>query len=145
MKKSAILLIGIIAVAIGVIISTYADSSTYGSFNDAKDSAAELHVVGRLDLAKDMVYNPKKDANYFSFYVKDYQPEAGSALDSAPDFEETLVKNIDEVLGGSSQLEKYATKSKTARYTKGDAIADEMEGRAQSELDRMKDEGLFDD
>jgi hypothetical protein len=25
------------------------------------------------------------------------------------------------------------------------AIADEMEGRAQSELDRMKDEGLFDD
>jgi hypothetical protein len=80
-----------------------------------------------------------------SFYVKDYQPEAGSALDSAPDFEETLVKNIDEVLGGSSQLEKYATKSKTARYTKGDAIADEMEGRAQSELDRMKDEGLFDD
>ena len=69
MKKSAILLIGIIAVAIGVIISTYADSSTYGSFNDAKDSAAELHVVGRLDLAKDMVYNPKKDANYFSFYV----------------------------------------------------------------------------
>jgi hypothetical protein len=80
-----------------------------------------------------------------SFYVKDYQPEAGSALDSAPDFEETLVKNIDEVLGGSSQLEKYATKSKTARYTRGDAIADEMEGRAQSELDRMKDEGLFDD
>ena len=70
MKKSAILLIGIIAVAIGVIISTSADSSTYGSFNDAKDSAAELHVVGRLDLAKDMVYNPKKDANYFSFYVK---------------------------------------------------------------------------
>ena len=80
-----------------------------------------------------------------SFYVKDYQPEAGSALDSAPDFEETFVKDIDEVLGGSSQLEKYATKSKTARYTKGDAIADEMEGRAQSELDRMKDEGLFDD
>jgi|688.fasta_scaffold92787_1 hypothetical protein len=80
-----------------------------------------------------------------SFYVKDYQPEAGSALDSAPDFEETFVKNIDEVLGGASQLEKYATKSKTARYTKGDAIADEMEGRAQSELDRMKDEGLFDE
>jgi bifunctional DNA-binding transcriptional regulator/antitoxin component of YhaV-PrlF toxin-antitoxin module len=80
-----------------------------------------------------------------SFYVKDYQPEAGSALDSAPDFEETFVKNIDEVLGGASQLEKYATKSKTARYTKGDAMADEIEGRAQSELDRMKDEGLFDE
>jgi hypothetical protein len=78
-----------------------------------------------------------------SFYVKDYQPEAGSALDSAPDFEETFVKDIDEVLGGSSQLEKYATKSKTARYTKGEAIADEMEGRAQIELDRLKDEGVL--
>jgi hypothetical protein len=78
-----------------------------------------------------------------SFYVKDYQPEAGSALDSAPDFEETFVKDIDEVLGGSSQLEKYATKSKKARYTKGEAIADEMEGRAQMELDRLKDEGVL--
>jgi hypothetical protein len=78
-----------------------------------------------------------------SFYVKDYQPEAGSALDSAPDFEETFVKDIDEVLGGSSQLEKYATKSKKARYTKGEAIADEMEGRAQMELDRLKDEGIL--
>ena len=74
---------------------------------------------------------------------KDYQPEAGSALDSAPDFEETFVKDIDEVLGGSSQLEKYATKSKKARYTKGEAIADEMEGRAQMELDRLKDEGIL--
>jgi hypothetical protein len=78
-----------------------------------------------------------------SFYVKDYQPEAGSALDSAPDFEETFVKDIDEVLGGSSQLEKYATKSKKTRYTKGDSIADEMEGRAQMELDRLKDEGVL--
>ena len=78
-----------------------------------------------------------------SFYVKDYQPEASSSFDSAPDLEETFVKDIDEVLGGSGQLEKYATKSKTTRYTKGDAIVDEMEGRAQMEIDRLKDEGII--
>ena len=73
MKKSAIIGIVIIAVAIGVIVSTYADSSTYGSFTDAEKTSAELHVVGKLDLSKAMVYNPQQDANYFSFYVKDNQ------------------------------------------------------------------------
>jgi cytochrome c-type biogenesis protein CcmE len=71
MKKSAIVGMIIIAVAIGVIISTYADSSTYGSFGDAEKTEDELHVVGRLDLAKAVIYNPQQDANYFSFYMKD--------------------------------------------------------------------------
>ena len=61
----------IIAIAIGVIISTYADSSTYGSFKDAQETQRELHVVGKLVKDKDMVYNPQQDANYFSFYMKD--------------------------------------------------------------------------
>ena len=38
MKKSSIIGMIIIAIAIGVIISTYADSSTYGSFSDAKEN-----------------------------------------------------------------------------------------------------------
>jgi cytochrome c-type biogenesis protein CcmE len=73
MKKSPLLGIIVIAVAIGVIVSTYADSSTYGNFTDAQKSDAELHVVGKLDLNKAIVYNPIQDANYFSFYVKDNQ------------------------------------------------------------------------
>ena len=71
MKKSSIIGMIIIAVAIGVIISTYADSSTYGSFTEAQESQKELHVVGKLVKDKDMVYNPQQDANYFSFYMKD--------------------------------------------------------------------------
>lgn len=71
MKKSSIIGMIIIAVAIGVIISTYADSSTYGSFADAKETQKELHVVGVLNKSKEMVYNPQVDANYFSFYLKD--------------------------------------------------------------------------
>lgn len=71
MKRSSIIGIVIIAIAIGVIMSTYADSSTYGTFSDAKESQRELHVVGKLQLDKEMVYDPQIDANYFSFYMKD--------------------------------------------------------------------------
>ncbi len=75
MKKSAILLLLVIAVSIGVIVSIYADSSTYADFKAAKESDSELHIAGKLDLAKSMEYNPKKDANYFSFYMKDKEGE----------------------------------------------------------------------
>lgn len=71
MKKSSIIGIIIIAIAIGVIISTYADSSTYGSFSDAIESKSELHVVGQLNKEKDLIYNPQKDPNYFAFYMRD--------------------------------------------------------------------------
>lgn len=71
MKKSSIIGIVIIAIAIGVIISTYADSSTYGSFAEAKEANAELHVVGQLNKQKELIYNPLENANYFAFYMKD--------------------------------------------------------------------------
>jgi cytochrome c-type biogenesis protein CcmE len=71
MKRSSIIGIIIIAIAIGAIISTYADSSTYGTFADAQETTSELHVVGKLDKEKELIYNPKKDANYFAFYMKD--------------------------------------------------------------------------
>nr|WP_294893865.1 cytochrome c maturation protein CcmE [uncultured Pedobacter sp.] len=71
MKKSSIIGMIIIAIAIGAIVSTYADSSTYGSFSEAIKTKKELHVVGKLDKSKEMVYNPTQDANYFSFYVND--------------------------------------------------------------------------
>ena len=71
MKKSSIVGIVIIAIAICVIISTYADSSTYGNFTDARATASELHVVGQLNKEKELIYNPKQDANYFAFFMKD--------------------------------------------------------------------------
>ncbi|HJP63814.1 MAG TPA: cytochrome c maturation protein CcmE [Mucilaginibacter sp.] len=71
MKKSSIFGIVVIAVAIAVIISTYASSSTYSSFGEAKQTSSELHVIGHLDKEKELYYDATKDANYFSFYVKD--------------------------------------------------------------------------
>ncbi|HXH99057.1 MAG TPA: cytochrome c maturation protein CcmE [Sphingobacteriaceae bacterium] len=71
MKRGSIIGIIIIAIAIGVIISTYADSSTYGSFNDAVETKAELHVVGQLNKERQLIYNPQRNANYFAFFMKD--------------------------------------------------------------------------
>ncbi|QXV64188.1 cytochrome c maturation protein CcmE [Mucilaginibacter achroorhodeus] len=75
MKKSAIFGIVTIAIAIAVIISTYSNTSTYGSFNDARKADAELHVVGHLNKTKALYYDATKDANYFSFYMKDNKGE----------------------------------------------------------------------
>ena len=71
MKKSSIFGLVVIAIAIAVIISTYSSTSTYGTFNDAKNSSSALHVVGRLDKLKELNYDATKDANYFSFFMKD--------------------------------------------------------------------------
>jgi cytochrome c-type biogenesis protein CcmE len=75
MKKSAILGIIVIAVAIAVIISTYSNTSTYGSFKEAEKTKTELHIVGHLNKQKPLYYDATKDANYFSFYMKDNKGE----------------------------------------------------------------------
>jgi cytochrome c-type biogenesis protein CcmE len=75
MKKSSILGLVTIAIAIAVIISLYANTSTYGTFNDAKSTNGQLHVIGSLDKDKELYYDAAKDANYFSFYMKDKKGE----------------------------------------------------------------------
>ncbi len=71
MKKSSIIGLVIIAIAIAVIIGLYANTSTYGTFSDAKSASGELHVIGYLDKQKELYYDAAKDANYFSFFMKD--------------------------------------------------------------------------
>jgi cytochrome c-type biogenesis protein CcmE len=71
MKKLHIFGIVIIAVTIGVIISTIADSSTYSDFKEASENPdMEFMVVGTLNLEKEMSYNPETSP-YFSFYLVD--------------------------------------------------------------------------
>jgi len=72
MKKSHIIGIVIIALAIAAIMSTVADSSTYASFSVAEKSPnAEFHVVGLLNKKKEFIYNPQENTNLFSFYLID--------------------------------------------------------------------------
>ncbi len=72
MKKTHIIAILLIAVAIGTILSTFLDSSTYASFTEAMETPGkEFHVAGKLNTAKEMSYNPEKNANLFTFYLVD--------------------------------------------------------------------------
>jgi cytochrome c-type biogenesis protein CcmE len=71
MKKSSILGLVVIAIAIAVIVATYSKASSYGSFAKAKDSKTDIQIIGHLDKQKELYYDARKDANYFSFYVRD--------------------------------------------------------------------------
>jgi cytochrome c-type biogenesis protein CcmE len=72
MKLSQVLIIVIVAVAIGIIFSTLTDAGTYDVFNTAfKNPGNEYHIVGKFNQEKESNYNPSKDPNLFSFYMAD--------------------------------------------------------------------------
>ena len=72
MKIKHIIIIVAIIAAIGVIISTVSDSSSYSDFTEAaKHPGQEFHVIGTLNKDKDIYYDGAKDANLFSFYMFD--------------------------------------------------------------------------
>ncbi len=72
MKKIHIIGILFIAVAIGAIFITLNKTSTYASFAEAtSDQGSEFHVVGKLNKEKEAIYDPKMDANLFTFYMFD--------------------------------------------------------------------------
>lgn len=72
MKKTHIIAIIIIAVAIGAIMSTLNDSSTYADFTVAMENPdEEYHVVGKLDKSAEIVYNPSQNPNLTVFTMID--------------------------------------------------------------------------
>ncbi len=74
MKTSYIIGIVVIAILIGVIFSTISESSTYAPFSTAiEHSGKTYHVVGQLNLEKDFIYEPEKNANVFGFYLIDVE------------------------------------------------------------------------
>ena len=72
MKKTHIIGIVVIAMAIGAIVSTINDAGTYVTFAKAKSNPnVEYTVIGELNKSKEIMYNPEVNANLFSFYVID--------------------------------------------------------------------------
>lgn len=79
MKIPHIIAIVVIAVAIGIIVSTTGNASTYVDFGMAETMMKEgdddkVHVVGRLKKVNGqsaMMYNPVVDPNYFEFVLID--------------------------------------------------------------------------
>jgi cytochrome c-type biogenesis protein CcmE len=72
MKKTHIILLVLIAASISVIVMSFGNFSTYETFaSAAKQPGKQYHVIGYLEKDRAMEYDPVKDPNYFSFYVKD--------------------------------------------------------------------------
>lgn len=74
MKTSHILILVIIAIAIGILISTMSDLSTYDTIDSAKGKPGKfLHLIAKLDTSKgkEIEYDAMKNPNYLSFHIID--------------------------------------------------------------------------
>ncbi len=71
MKKSHIILLLIIAVAVGVIIAMTGDYTTYSNFKQAKENPRAVNVAGFLAKDQPLIYDPMTDPNFFKFTMYD--------------------------------------------------------------------------
>jgi cytochrome c-type biogenesis protein CcmE len=124
MKKSAIIIIVLIAAAIGAIVSSYGDASTYENFTVAAENpGTEYHVVGTLDRSKEKHYDPKTDANYFTFYLIDEKGRESKVIYRAPepqDFERSeKIVIIGKMQGDAFEASKILLKC-PSKYTENE-------------------------
>lgn len=110
MKKSAIIGLITIAICVGFLVSLNADTSNYSTFTEAAKDSREFHVMGHWAKDKGTYYDALKDANHFSFYMKDEKGEVKKVIYSGTkpqDFErsEKLV-----LIGKMSNDTFYASK-----------------------------------
>ncbi len=77
MKKTHIILLALIVVAIGGIFAMVGDFSSYETFASARAiPTSEFHVVGVLDKSQKEEFDAVKDPNHFAFYMKDKNNES---------------------------------------------------------------------
>ena len=74
MKRSHIIAIVIIAVAVAALVGSLYDSSTYADLDQAMaNPGKEYHVVGVLDRTQDIVYEPSQNASLTTFTLQDLE------------------------------------------------------------------------
>ncbi|MCB0793756.1 MAG: cytochrome c maturation protein CcmE [Flavobacteriales bacterium] len=72
MKRSHIIAIALIAVAIAALIGSLYDSSTYADLQRAlSEPGKEFHVVGTLDRSEPIIYEPSVNASLTEFTMLD--------------------------------------------------------------------------
>jgi cytochrome c-type biogenesis protein CcmE len=73
MKKTHIIGIVVIAIALCFLFGMLGNSSTYADFQEAKQLGPDkvVHVAGQWVRNKPTEYDPETDPNRFSFYLKD--------------------------------------------------------------------------
>ena len=94
MKKIHIFGLIVIAMAIGIIVSTAGDASTYVDFIQAEEMAKDgnsksIHVVGKLKKDANgqivgMFYDPVIDANHFEFVLVDNNKQERKVVYNSP-------------------------------------------------------------
>lgn len=68
-------------VGIAVIVTAFGDISSYVTFTSASEKPGKkFYVIGYLQKDKDMIYDPKVDANHFTFYAKDKQGKVNKVI-----------------------------------------------------------------
>ncbi|MCW3093692.1 MAG: cytochrome c-type biosis protein CcmE, heme chaperone [Ferruginibacter sp.] len=72
MKKTHIIILVAIAVAIGALIMMSVDFSTYDTIASAKQKQGKfVHLIAKLDKTVPLDYDPAKNPNYLSFTAVD--------------------------------------------------------------------------
>lgn len=71
MKKTYILAVAIVVVAIGILISASKDVTTYANFAQAAQSGDRVKLVGQLVKDQPVEYNPEKNPNFLAFFLRD--------------------------------------------------------------------------
>jgi cytochrome c-type biogenesis protein CcmE len=71
MKRIYIIAGIMLIAAVVILINATGDMSTYATFSEASKDNGKVKIAGQLAKDKAMVYNPEKDPNYFSFFIKD--------------------------------------------------------------------------
>lgn len=92
MKKIPFIILLLVAGAVALFMTAADQISTYSTFDSAKSAHGKVKVIGELALDKEMVYNPEKDPNYFSFYARDEEGGESQVVfigEKPQDFERT--------------------------------------------------------
>jgi cytochrome c-type biogenesis protein CcmE len=140
MKKTHILALGVIAIAIAMIITTITDASTYLSFREAKELAAagnskSVHVAGELprNAQGDVIgikYEPSINPNQFEFLMVDSLSSQYRVIHNQPKPQD-LEKSEKIVVVGKMNLEgNYFEADKIllkcpSKYNNGDLKVEE--------------------
>lgn len=92
-KKWTLLIIVIVVASFGFMMySMTSNSSEYADFATAKQKKKEVHIAGEWVMREKAEYDPVKNPNLFTFYLKDEKGETAKVIykDSKPvGFEES--------------------------------------------------------
>lgn len=127
MKKTHIVGIIVIALAIGSMFTLLGNSSTYADFKQAAETTDQVHVAGTLNRTKPMEYNPQVDANRFTFYMTDRNGNEKHVVlkKSKPqDFERSQQIVIVGSMQGDEFIANDILMKCPSKYNNGQAVAE---------------------